>query len=96
LHHLDSYNQQHRLLKEAYKKLKSTGKLIVVEIDYHPLWKFLVTYLIDAMLYLGDKFYYRNEEQFRDLFEKVGFKLEKIVPAHRFVPLSHRIYICKK
>lgn len=96
LHHLDSYVQQHRLLSEAYKKLKTGGKLIVVEIDHKPLWKFLFTFLIDTALYFGDRFYYRSEKNFIELFEKLGFKIEKVVSAHKHVPLSHKIYICTK
>ncbi|NQT90373.1 MAG: class I SAM-dependent methyltransferase [Candidatus Omnitrophica bacterium] len=96
LHHLHSHNQQQRLLKEAYKKLKKGGKLIVVEIDNKPLWKFLFTVAIDATLYIGNWFYYRTEKQFIELFERLDFTVEKIVPAHRFVPLSHKIYVCRK
>jgi SAM-dependent methyltransferase len=96
LHHLDSFAQQHRLLKECFNKLRSGGRLIVVEIDYKPLWKFLFTLLIDSSLYIGDTFYYRSRSQFEDLFKKVGFDIESIMAAHRFVPLSHIIYICKK
>lgn len=96
LHHLNSYIQQQRLLKEAYKKLKKGGVLIIVEIDNKPLWKFLFTMVIDSLLYIGNWFYYRSEKQFIALFEKLGFKVEKIVPAHRFVPLSHKIYVCRK
>jgi SAM-dependent methyltransferase len=96
LHHLDSYPQQHKLLSEAYKKLKEGGRLIIVEIDYKPLWKFLFTFMIDTMLYFGDRFYYRSEKQFAELFDKIGFKMEKVVSAHKFVPLSHKIYICRK
>lgn len=96
LHHLNSFSEQHRLLKECCKKLKKDGKLIVVEIDYKPLWKFLITFFIDSMLYLGDRFYYRGQRQFKQLFEKIGLKIEQVMPAHKFVPLSHVIYICKK
>lgn len=96
LHHLHSYAQQHRLLKEAYKKLKKGGKLIVVEIDNRPLWKFLFTIVVDATLYIGNWFYYRTEKQFIGLFKKLGFETERVVEAHRFVPLSHKIYVCRK
>lgn len=96
LHHLHSYNQQHRFLKEAYRKLKKGGKLIVVEIDNKPLWKFLFTIAVDATLYIGDWFYYRSEAKFIELFKRVGLTTEKIIPAHKFVPLSHKIYVCRK
>lgn len=96
LHHLHSYAQQQRLLKEAYNKLKKGGALIIVEIDSRPLWKFLFTVVVDAALYIGDWFYYRSEKKFVALFEKLDFKVERVVPAHRFVPLSHKIYVCRK
>ena len=96
LHHLNSFQQQHRLLKACCEKLKKGGKIIVVEIDYKPLWKFLFTYLIDFSLYIGDKFHYRSKEQFIELFKKVGLEVERVIPAHRFVPLSHMVYVGKK
>jgi SAM-dependent methyltransferase len=96
LHHLSSYAEQHRIVKECYKKLKVGGKLIVVEIDYRPLWKFLFTLLIDSVLYIGDKFYYRSQKQFVELFNKTGLAVRSIISAHRFVPLSHIIYISEK
>jgi len=96
LHHLNSYQSQHRLLKECVKKLKKGGKLIVVEIDYKPLWKFLFTFMIDATLYMGDRLFYRNQRQFKGLFAKLNLRLVSTIPAHKFVPLSHVVYICEK
>ena len=96
LHHLNSHAQQQRLLKEVYKKLKKGGRLIIVEIDARPLWKFIFTVVIDATLYIGDWFYYRTQKQFCELFERLGFDIEDVVAADRFVPLSHKIYVCRK
>lgn len=96
LHHLNSRNQQYRLLKACSKKLKKGGKLIVVEIDYRPWWKFIFTLFVDTALYFGDRFYYRSQNEFTRLFKKLGLEVEKIIPAHRFVPLSHIVYIGKK
>jgi SAM-dependent methyltransferase len=96
LHHLNSFEQQEKLLGEVYKKLRKGGKLIVVEIDYKPIWKFLFTYLIDTMLYLGDKIYYRSNKQHVELFSRLGFNVEQVVLAHKFVPLSHVMFICRK
>jgi 2-polyprenyl-3-methyl-5-hydroxy-6-metoxy-1,4-benzoquinol methylase len=96
LHHLKSYEEQYSLISECSKRLKSGGKLIVVEIDYKPFWKFLVTFLIDSTLYLGDRIYYRSRKEFESLFMEIGFRVESIVPAHKCVPLSHVIYVCEK
>lgn len=96
LHHLHSFAQQQRLLKEAYAKLKRGGRLIVVEIDTRPLWKFLFTIVVDASLYIGNWFYYRSEKKFLELFKKLNFDIEYVVPADRLVPLSHKIYVCRK
>lgn len=96
LHHLKSYQEQYRLISECSKRLKKGGKLIVVEIDYKPLWKFLVTFLIDSALYLGNRIYYRSRKEFETLFVEIALKVESIIPAHKFVPLSHVVYVCEK
>jgi SAM-dependent methyltransferase len=96
LHHLRSYQEQEILLNNCYKRLRGGGKLIVAEIDRHPFWKYLFSVFIDNTLYFGDRFFFRTEEGFKDLFTRIGFKVEKILPAHKKVPLSHKIFVCTK
>ena len=43
LHHLSSCEEQEKLVKVCFEKLKKGGKLIVSEIGRRPWWKYIIT-----------------------------------------------------
>ncbi len=92
LHHLPSFESQEELLMECYEKLRKGAKIIVVEIDLRPLCKFWFTKFIDHVLYFGDKFYFRNQEQTRELLKKTGYREVNAFPFHEYSMLSH--FVC--
>jgi len=96
LHHLSSYQDQEKLLRHCYEKLKDGGTLINLEIDKKPFWKFMFTQLVDHVAYPGDKFYFRDSSEFEELFNSIGFKKIEVIPVHEGVPLSHVLYVAKK
>jgi len=96
LHHLQSYESQDRLLKLCYEALKEGGYLLILEIDKRPYLKFLFTQLVDNVAYFGDKFYYRDNQEFKILLENLGFKKIKIYPAYKKSLLSHVIISAQK
>jgi len=51
LHHLFTYEEQERLLKFCYEKLKPGGKLIICEVNRYPKWKYLISLIADKVLY---------------------------------------------
>jgi len=92
LHHLSSFESQEKLMRECYEKLRKGAKIIVVEIDFRPLWKFWFTKLIDHILYFGDRFYFRNQKQTSELLSQAGYRDVNAFPFHEYSMLSH--YVC--
>jgi len=92
LHHLSSFKSQEKLIRECYEKLRKGAKIIVVEIDLRPLWKFWFTKFIDHVLYFGDKFYFRDQKQTTELLSRVGCRDVNAFPFHEYSMLSH--FVC--
>ena len=92
LHHLPSFESQEKLMRECYEKLRKGAKIIVVEIDFRPLWKFWFTKLIDHILYFGDRFYFRDQKQTSELLSQAGYRDVNAFPFHEYSMLSH--YVC--
>lgn len=95
LHHLNSLKEQEVLLGTCLKKLKTGGKLLIVEIDRSPWWKFVLTQIADHMLYPGDKIYYRFPQDMLPLLENLSLEVETRA-MHHGTPFSHITYICTK
>jgi SAM-dependent methyltransferase len=96
LHHLPSFGQQERLLRICYEGLSRGGILLNLEIDKRPLWKFIFTKIVDNVAYPGNRFYFRSSLEFTDLLKSIKFRNIKVIPAHRFVPLSHVLYVAQR
>lgn len=95
LHHLNSFEEQEKLTKVCYEKLRSGGKLIVCEIDRTPWWKYIITQLADNFLYPDDTLFYRSEDKWISFFESFGF-LVKTIPMYTRKPFSHVTFVCTK
>jgi len=95
LHHLDSYDEQEKLIKACFKNLKIGGKLIICEVDRRPWWKFLLSKIADHMLYLGDRIYYRFPVELKPLLNKF-FTDIAVERMHKGTPFSHVTYTCVK
>ncbi len=92
LHHLPSFESQEKLMRECYEKLRKGAKIIVVEIDLRPLWKFWFTKFIDHVLYFGDRFYFRDQKQTSELLSQAGYRDVNAFPFHEYSMLSH--FVC--
>ena len=103
LHHLSSYEEQSTLIKKCKDKLKKDGKLIIVEIDRRPILKFILTWIVDTIIFsiLFEKklfnfnIFYRSKDKWKSYLEYSGFKV-KTISAHQNKPFSHLILYCKK
>lgn len=95
LHHLNSFEEQERLIKKCGAKLKKDGQVFIVEVDQQPKWKYLLGWLADHLLYCGNKIYYRFPHQYLSLFTKLGFRV-KIIRADKDKPFAHLIYVLRK
>jgi SAM-dependent methyltransferase len=87
LHHMNSYEEQKDLLSYCYKGLPRGGSLFIKDVCFEPYYKFFLTRIVDNLLYLGDRFYFRRWEEFKALLENMGFKVE-YVHLHRGTPYS--------
>ena len=94
LHHLRSYEEGDELVARCCERLPADGLLVVKEIAQRPRWKYWCTKPVDCIFYEG-KVFFRSAEQFRTLFERQGLEAET-VPLHRWRPLSHVMYLCRK
>jgi 2-polyprenyl-6-hydroxyphenyl methylase/3-demethylubiquinone-9 3-methyltransferase len=94
LHHID-YKAQEELLVRCYQKIPPEGLLIIEEVDNRPLCKYWFNTIVDRMLNIGEGIFFRNQREFRELLERIGFKVS-IMKAHKGIPLSDILYICRK
>jgi|ETNmetMinimDraft_16_1059900.scaffolds.fasta_scaffold78096_1 2-polyprenyl-3-methyl-5-hydroxy-6-metoxy-1,4-benzoquinol methylase len=95
LHHLFTYEEQERLLKFCYQKLKSNGTLIICEVGRSPKWKYIVSLVADKMLYPFEKINFIAFENLKNLLKQMNLAIE-IVPMHRGTVFSHYTFIGKK
>ena len=94
LHHLD-YGTQDELLSVCYEKLSPGGLLVFEEVDDRPLFKYWGVYLVDVILNIGQRICFRNRKNYTRILEKIGFDV-RVENAHKDIPWSDVIYICKK
>ena len=94
LHHID-YEAQEELLTRCYQKITPGGLLIIEEVDNKPLWKYCFNTVVDRMLNIGERIFFRNQREFQELLERIGFQVS-IKKAHKGLPLSDVIFICRK
>lgn len=93
LHHLSGYDHQEKLIETALSVLNPRGKLIIVEIEKRPRWKFILCWFVDHALYLGDRIYFRFKEDMLNLL-KNKFRLNvSHFMCDRQSPLPHIAYI---
>ena len=95
LHHIDE-DRVRVLLRIIRSCLSDDGTLVVLDVDRSPLRKFYTTYLIDRLLNLTRSLHYRSRALLIRLLGQSGFRVHRVVPADRDLPLSDVIYLCGK
>jgi 2-polyprenyl-3-methyl-5-hydroxy-6-metoxy-1,4-benzoquinol methylase len=93
LHHI-SFEQQERLLKAVFERLRTGGKLIVQEVDMGSFFRFFLTKAIDKVLNPGKQLCYRNKDSWARLLRRAGFKTSFFRIDILF--LSDMVFICDK
>lgn len=96
LHHLQSCQEQERLIKKCFESLVKKGLLIITEVDKKPLWKLILARLTDFFLYPGKPIFYRYQSSMlallRKYFDDDKIKIEKLLNN----PFPHLLYRCQK
>ena len=95
LHHLFTHEEQERLLKFCYEKLKPNGTLVICEIGRSPKWKYYVSLIADKVLYPFEKINFIKFENLKNLLTKINLTVE-MVPMHKGTVFSHYTFIGKK
>lgn len=103
LHHLESFSDQERVIKNCLKALKKGGKLIIVEVNIKLTFKYLLSWLADHFIVpiLFEKklfepyIYFRKKEEWLKLLGSLGFSC-KVIPAELGKPFTHIIFDCTK
>ncbi|MBX4205651.1 class I SAM-dependent methyltransferase [Candidatus Microgenomates bacterium] len=103
LHHLPSKLDQEKLLSKISNALSKNKELIILEIDYKPFFKYIFSWLTDAItvpiLFEGkiftNQFFYRKRDDWKKLLTSLGFVV-KIKPIHNGMPFSHVLIYAKK
>lgn len=101
LHHLLSFKDQEKTLKNCFNGLKKNGKLIIVEVDIKPTFKYFLSWVTDHFLVpiLFEKrfyspIYFRKKNAWISLLKNHGFKvLSK--SAEKGKPFSHVVFVCE-
>lgn len=95
LHHLNSYNQQKKLLKECSGKIKKGGKLLIVEVEPKISYKYLLAWLVDHFLvpWIFEKrfyspIYFRSSKEWIDIVDSMGFK-SRVFNLEQGKPFPH-------
>jgi len=103
LHHLPSYQNQEALIQKCRSKLRKGGKLVIAEIDRKPILKYLLTWLVDRIVFpilfegkiYSKEIFYRKTDEWKKLLTELGFKVD-VQEAHLKKPFSHVILIGEK
>lgn len=94
LHHLNSRQEQIKLVEKCKNMLSKNGILLIVEVDRKPFWKWMLGRMADFGLYKGGSIYYIYKEKMISLLENYfpgNVKIQKLYNN----PFSVIAYICK-
>jgi len=103
LHHLPSRGDQLTILEKLSVKMKKGQKLIILEIDKKPFWKYIFSVLTDAITFpilfesklFSLAFFYRSKKEWEKLLLNLEFRVEaKNMDCG--MPFSHVLIIAKK
>ena len=74
-------------------KASESGILGNIWLEYSHSYQFNI--IVDVLLNLGHGIYFRNSSEYLKLLSTIGFQI-KIEMAHKGLPLSDILYLCKK
>ncbi len=99
--YLIPFAAQEEILKWGWESLPSGGVLLLKDMDTRPAWKaiwnsFQETLAVKVLGFtLGGKFYFRPEEDYRRLLERLGFEVQ-VVRLDRGYWYPHILFVCRK
>jgi len=94
LHHIDCKAQE-ELLARCYQDLPAGSFLVIQEVDNRPLWKYWFAIMIDKILNVGGRQFFRNRQELQKLLQRIGFHV-KTKKVDKSLPLSDILFLCRK
>lgn len=95
LHHIPGRHLQEKLLKRIIPAIKKGGKLIIVDVDRKPRWKYYIGLVVDLFFYPGDCIAYPRRAILEEFLKKNGFKVN-IILMHIGRPYASIMYSATK
>jgi len=95
LHHIPGWYLQKRLIEKVIKPIEPGGRLIIVDIDQQPRWKYYLGLVVDLTFYPGSCIAYPDKNRLRKFLENNGFYV-KILPLHQGRPYASIMYVAEK
>lgn len=99
--YLIPYRDQETILRKCHSALRRDGVLIIKDMDTRPRGKYVWNYLQETIVVnlagftLGDKFYFRNREDFLRILDQTGFRV-KCLRMDKGYWYPHILYVCEK
>ena len=98
LHHLPSYKDQEKVIKNCISSLNENGKLIIVEVDIKFSFKYLISLFVDCFLVpwiFEKRFYtpvfYRSKNNWQKLFNELNLKY-RTTNLEKGKPFTHVVF----
>ncbi len=98
LHHLPSYKDQEKVIKNCVNSLNKNGKLIIVEVDIKFSFKYLTSLFVDCFLvpWIFEKrfftsVFYRSKNDWLKLFNQLNLKC-KTTNLEKGKPFTHVVF----
>lgn len=96
LHHLNSFQEQERLLRTCLRKLKKGGILLIDEVEKNFSLRYFLAILTDNLLYPGDTFYFKDRTSMLKLLKQFPLEVEVKDVSDFLMPYPEIIYLCQK
>jgi nucleoside-diphosphate-sugar epimerase/SAM-dependent methyltransferase len=97
VHHLN-YAHHRNLIEILLKKIKFGGHLILKEVNRHDVLDYKISKFFDKILYPKDDLSYRSNEEWLNLFNRIGYQKKEIrkLNCKHLWPASKTMYFIKK
>ena len=102
LHHLNSFEEQEKLIRSCLPRIKKSGKLVIIEVEPKFSLKYLISWLTDHFLVawlferkIYSSIYFRKKSEWIKMLSGMGFKVDSY-SAEKGMPFSHIIFDCVK
>jgi len=94
LHHIPGWYLQKQLLEKVMKPILPGGRIVIVDVDKKPRWKYYLGLMVDLTFYPGSCIAYPDKNRLRKFLENNGFSV-KILSLHQGRPYASIMYVAE-